>query len=501
MEVGNHAKVIARPLSPCDHKPVVQQLVGLPTFPGAYRCDYFYQCPANEMDALANRHILDTGFDAVRAQKLYKAVYRNFVKFCPVRQVHEWTRKRLLADVSASRKKVVANSQKLVMSDGLQARDYRIIAFMKGEKAEGYDVESACIEDGSPLESKSGRLIQYRPSTYTYELARFLRPLEHQLFKRKFGKTVPKRERWFAKGMTSHEVAENLLHKWSLFADPVALLLDHSKFDAHLNEFMRKWIEWAYYNACGRVSKLVALLKRQRKNTGRTTAGRILYEVLGTMMSGEYNTSLGDCTVNHALIVYFLHVVCGIPIDEFDVLVNGDDSVAVFGRRWRQVVASKLGWFAEAGMKTKSEWAFVPEEMEFCQTRPIEVAPGKWRMARRPERVISRSCYTDKQLSGEKAWRTLIGAVGTGELACNQGVPIVEAFARLLIRTARGRGSKRLLAQYLARRGDEIVEDHHAPVQSVARASFEAAYGFTPSQQRSWENYFDTLPELPLMAC
>jgi hypothetical protein len=415
---------------------------------------------------------------------MYRAVGAYFRKRCPVRYIEPWTRERLLADVPASRRKVVRESQEYVRQHGLGQKDFRVSAFPKKEKAVGPLVEEALATNVSPLQEKTDREIQFRRPPATYELARGLRPLEHSLFARRDGVRVPSEDRWFAKGMNSWQIAGNLRKKWDKFAHPVALLLDHSKFDAHLNWEMREEIEWSYYRACLRSPKMAYLLKQQGVNYATASCG-IKYKVRGTMMSGEYNTSLGDCIVNLACLLYWIHVVCG--VEDAEMLVNGDDSVVILDRsRLHQVDVS---WFETFGMKTKCERADNFGSVDFCQCKPVEVRPNVWRMVREPARVISRCSYTDKCMVGRGKLK-LLGAIAAGELACNEGVPILEAYAKMLERSAQGELSEALRDEHLARRGNETVLGSTG-VHPVARVSFEESFGISPWEQREWERFFN----------
>jgi hypothetical protein len=282
--------------------------------------------------------------------------------------------------------------------------------------------------------------------------------------------------------MNSWQIAANLRWQASQFKYPVFILLDYSKMDAHLRELLRECVEWStYLKAFASDAFLRFLLGFQRRNKVRSMNDLFWY-IVATMMSGEYNTSLGDTLINDAITAYMLRMI------KHGKLLNGDDGVIIVERADLDRV--DYSWFTRFGMNAKVEVVDDFTKIKFCQCQPIRVN-GVWRMVRDPNRVLSKSSYTIKTLSGN-AWTKLVGAIGLGELSCNTGVPILQSFAHLLYRSAGCKTSAGLLNDYMYMRHDKITTKRE-PVTNQSRLDFNDAFGISPDEQRGLESMFDSI--------
>ncbi len=113
------------------------------------------------------------------------------------------------------------------------------------------------------------------------------------------------------KGMDVRTVAKVLREKWDMFPNPVAIGLDASRFDQHVSVPALEF-EHSVYLSCFKQKKhrerLAKLLKLQLENhcTGYAEDGVIKYTTTGTRMSGDMNTSLGNCVLMCSLIHSYL---------------------------------------------------------------------------------------------------------------------------------------------------------------------------------------------------
>lgn len=174
----------------------------------------------------------------------------------------------------------------------VEKRDALLTTFVKCEK-----INFTAKEDPAP------RVIQPRTPRYNVEVGRYLKKLEKKI--------VRAVAEWYGgptviKGYNAHEAAEHLRSMWEEFEDPVAVGLDASRFDQHTGVDALRW-EHSVYQACykGRDAKHLAfLLKWQVENAGcaRACDGRVKYSVSGCRMSGDMNTSLGNCLIMCALV-------------------------------------------------------------------------------------------------------------------------------------------------------------------------------------------------------
>lgn len=457
---GGH-KVLKTPVVPCNQKHGCVQVVPkirdwLPNL------SVYYGCVHNELVALYNRHLvqrLEAKTEAV------EAVAKHWLQLFPRKRTRVYSEEEVVRNTSASRRKRVLDAFKAIAVEGLGRKDELIRSFIKLEKAEA---------DGA--EEKSPRLIQFRSFKFTAEFQRYLQPIEHHVFKLgqreidgKLEVKASKPERLFAKGMNSWERGEWVAKQWSKFRNPRAQLWDVSRLDAHMGKLLREKIEFATYRRCNReVNRFLAAMA---ENVGWTANG-IKYKSSYTMCSGEACTSLGDSVVVAAALKYAYRNV------KHAILVDGDDSIVITenGAEYDDV-------FADLGLPMKLEEAHSIYEVEFCQCRPIRVG-GAWRMVRNPYRVLNRATACTKNFTGEQAYRDWISSVGVGELACNDGVPILQQFGVAL--KSVGKMREHFLHEVMSRRPHEKFRGPQV-ITSETREDFACAFGIMPDQQRSWE--------------
>lgn len=201
-----------------------------------------------------------------------------------------------------------------LLVNNLSEADGRIKVFVKYEKT-----------DFTRKTDPVPRVISPRSPRYNIELGRYLRPLEERIFGSigaLFG------HRTVIKGMNSSDSAHCLFQKWSMFKRPVAVGLDASRFDQHVSLEALKF-EHSIYPLCFPRNKhrrqLEKLLKVQLRNkcTGYTPDGRVKYEVEGGRMSGDMNTSLGNCI----LMCLMIKAYCEERGVKTQLANNGDDCV------------------------------------------------------------------------------------------------------------------------------------------------------------------------------
>jgi hypothetical protein len=389
-------------------------------------------------------------------------MYKVLVRDLPPRPLTVETQEEFLHHAK-SKRAIVQKAYDDLNSDGWKPQ-YEKLAdpFVKFEKAQ--------IDSEKPPWSKPPRMIQPRPPPYTYQVARWLHPFENYVFRTRFGKRS--KRPWFTKGMDSWRIAERIVN----MEGDVYVCLDHSAFDASLRAELRNMVEFAFYMDFYRGDEeLASLLKVQLRNRGRTKNG-VKYYVYGTMMSGEYNTALGDSILNYAA----LRLCFG---ERADIIINGDDSVVRVG--YTDLRHADFDIFKRIGWKTKIQYAYREEEVEYCQCRPVFMGQ-RWRMVRTPSRFVSRIAATCKQLSG-KAWKELAWAVGAGELSCNQGVPILQSIATAIIRDNPERSLKWLNRYMKENRRDEKIDINPVPVAWETRVSFDLAFNISPADQLAAE--------------
>lgn len=325
---------------------------------------------------------------------------------------------------------------------------------------------------------KPPRGIQFRSYEYLLALKRSMTPLVNLTkIDRELGEMPSfNPHSVYTKNNTPVVIADNLKKAWDSFKTPVAVCLDHSCFDGHYSKelLQHEMHRYQRITGCKNNSLLIRLLKRQVKNKGFSMGG-IRFKVKGKRCSGEYTTSHGNSETNHLMIRTILRFL---GITEFQIFVNGDDSVIICNEEDMAKIVDNLHLFRNFNMETEIEHiARVFEEITFCQTSPVCV-DGVYTMIRKPVRVLSRLPYSSTN------WQLVLNrflvSVGLCELSINMGVPILQELAVWLIRKG---GCDRPLTTHKTDHYDAKAVLDIKPIQQSTRESFNLAFGIDSYDQ------------------
>lgn len=349
-------------------------------------------------------------------------------------------------------------------------RDAYTSTFLKAEK-----INFTAKVDPAP------RVIQPRSPRYNLEVGRYLKLFEKRLFaafKRVFGYPV------VLKGMNATETAGWLHTHWQHFRSPVAVGLDASRFDQHVSIDALKW-EHSIYNGVFKSAELSRLLRWQLHNHGiaRTEGVRIDYWVDGCRMSGDINTSLGNCLIMSSIVIAYCEHV-GI---DYRLANNGDDCVLIVEAGDLPRLSGIDKWFFEFGFTlTREPPVSVFERIEFCQAQPVYTASG-WRMVRSPHKAMSKDCVSLLSWDTDVDFAYWAYAVGTCGASLTAGVPVWSHWYDRLLRLgvgAPGGVMERFSETGLSYMSRGVVA---CEVVAEARLSFYRAFGITPDQQLALE--------------
>jgi len=383
--------------------------------------------------------------------------------------------------------------QNIVSTHTDVAEEAKVKVFVKYEKT-----------DRTSKDDPVPRVISPRTPEYNLRIARYLRKVEEPIFDalgKLFGhKTV-------MKGVTMEQTGRLLREKWDHFKRPVAIGLDASRFDQHVSREALEF-EHTIYEACFPLQsdkrKLMSLLRHQLVNhcAGYTNDGSLRYTVDGTRMSGDMNTSLGNCILMCMMIkAYADH--CGIKVQ---LANNGDDCVVFMEKHDLNKFQVDLnGWFRNMGFNMVVEDpSYDFENIEFCQTRPI--FDGKlWVMCRNPWTALAKDSVLLKNPKNVSTsfFATWLHAVGMGGMSLAGGMPVFQSFYRMYMRSGfqyrknwRGKATcmdgNELLPWFMREtgmKGNRI----ESVITSEARCSFYYAFGVTPDEQVALEKYYDSM--------
>lgn len=401
-----------------------------------------------------------------------------------------WSVEEFLSCYHGRRRDVYERAAKSLETTPVHRGDFKVEnAFVKAEK-----INFTSKPDPAP------RVIQPRNPRYNVEVGRYLKGLEHHVYQAigevMGGPTV-------MKGYNAEEVAGLMADAWQEFSDPVAVGLDASRFDQHVRPAMLEWEHSVYLGAFSGAERdhLAWLLRGQVMNTCtmRVSDGVVRYNVLGSRMSGDMNTALGNCLIMCAM-VWALAKKLAIRVRLFN---NGDDCVVIMERTHLvRFQAACPGHFLGYGFTMKvEEPSFMMEQIEFCQARPVY--DGKrWLMVRSPHTCLSKDAVcVVKDYGWGNAARLWLGAVGECGMAMAGGIPVMHAYYAAFARSGTPERPVAVVTEtgmaMLARglhRKDEVVTDQ-------ARVSFWRAFGISPTQQCELEELLSarlvTLPPHP----
>jgi hypothetical protein len=372
----------------------------------------------------------------------------------------------------------------------LNKEDAQVRVFVKYEK-----VDQTEKGDSAP------RIISPRSTRYNATLGRYLKPSEKLLYRgiaRVWGGTV------VAKGMNMAEVGGLIADKWRKFKDPVAIGADAKRFDQHVSEQALKW-EHSVYNGWFRSRELADLLRMQLVNNGvgYCPDGRVRYSIRGCRMSGDMNTSSGNCLLMCSMMhAYAQHVDV-----TTDLINNGDDCVIFMERRdIQRFMDGFQGWFLEMGFDmVLEEPVYDLEKVVFCQAQPIHVGNGVYTMVRAPIATMAKDSVALVPFTHKQCVSAWIRAVGDAGVAMYGGIPIMHSLYDMYVRSSVH--VERLERQYdfwwyntisrgMSRQGMEVLPE--------TRLSFYIAFGVLPDEQIAIENLFEartvnvSQPRLPV---
>lgn len=427
-------------------------------------------CSCNEVLALRNRHQVGGPVVNVPVVRRLNSVLEQF----DMPSCQRKTRREVCDHYDGTKKKELEEAMETLGGQPLEIKDGNVRMFLKDDKY-------PCVDGFSDL--KAPRCIQYRTRRFVLELARYLQPVEKAVYEWVNGQG----QRVIAKARNSHQRAADLLESASGYPEPAYVLLDHSKFDAHVGcELLA--VEHGVYNQCYGSKYLARMLSWQMRNRGITKNGT-KYLTVGTRMSGDVNTGLGNSILNVAMLTDW-HEQAGVKAS---VYVDGDDSVVVCaGHDVNRLLSHGGGieaWFKQYGMETKWSMTREWEDVEFCQCKPV-FDGFAWRMIRNPERMMNRIAWTTKNRD-VNMYPRLVKSIGLCELACNEGMPIGQALAVSLINAGEGKFWKGVDNYYRAKQeAYGPLRAAEREVRSVTRESYFRAWGVTPQQQITLEKQF-----------
>jgi len=354
--------------------------------------------------------------------------------------------------------------------------DAFVSAFVKSEKF-----------DPSAKVNPAPRMIQARNARYNIEVGRFLRPVEHLLYRmeNEYGYRV------IGKGLSTRARAQLLHDKMARFYAPVVLSLDCSRFDQHVSiEQLR--MEHSVYLAANPDPYFEQLLSWQLRNSGATSSD-IRYKTEGKRMSGDMNTALGNCLL---MVMMARAALKAVGASNYELLDDGDDCLVILeqSEEWR--LAGLVDEFLAFGHELKVEnRATSILDVNWCQMKPMQVG-GEWRFVADPRKVLSSMTAGTKYWSQPGARESMAFSVGQCLLALYDGVPLIQEYAVALCRNGTRWNNDIQYADIWYKAKAEkhpfFTKLEPKPVTNETRLSLERAWGISIQEQYHIETVLST---------
>lgn len=395
--------------------------------------------------------------------------------------------------------------------------DEEFLSYYGGAKRRCYEAAVESLRE-RPLEAKdclvkvftkdeyrkpggAPRAIQPRSPRFNVKLGRYIKHLEHEIFDAINEIFDPSKEhKTVAKGMNMIERGNAIENMWNSFDDPIAVGLDASRFDQHINRLLLEYEHSIYFmwstGSGDDLPPLAKLLKAQLCNQGMYYGkdGTVRYQVDGCRMSGDMNTSLGNVIIMTALMHAYIEnrKLYG----KVKLLNDGDDCVIIMDRRTLMKFTDGLQeWFLEMGLTMEYDGIYTElEEVEFCQSRPVFDSVHGYRLIPRPTKRLYSDLITTKNISHKKVYNKQIGAIAGCGLALSDGLPVFNAFYQWL-----GRGA----TPWIPEQGDFYYKFRQELINGMSkgerkptdeeRISFFFAFDISPEEQILIEDYYQGL--------
>ncbi len=407
-----------------------------------------------------------------------------------------------------------------ILRTGIPPDAFKVVSFIKNEKIK--------LKDDDPVP----RLISPRNVRANVLLGSYIRPAEKAIYRaidEVYGRPT------VVSGQNAKQIATMIREAWDELDEPIAITLDLSRMDQHVSHVALDY-EFSFYTKMYRedptIDTLRWCLKRMIHNkcvmyTSKDGLDvKIAYEKLGSRMSGDMNTSLGNKLLMCGLLYSYFNGHLGlIPRVDFNVVDNGDDCVVIMSRdgyaRYKRLTetttavrrvavidpsrpdivrfgtisyavaptkSTPSNWFLEMGFTLKVEGIVSKfEHIDFCQTRPCFI-DGEWLMVRTLA-ALSKDTYCLKAPEYLRKW---MGQVRTGGLNTYGSVPLYSAFYKCFPEYNGKKDNSWLMegtGMYYLSSGMTST----GVVSDANRVAFYDTFGVTPREQVLIEQHYNEL--------
>lgn len=384
-----------------------------------------------------------------------------------------------LAQANPEKRELYAQAQDSLLHKSLSTRDLRRKAFTKVEK---YLKPSA-----------NPRVIQAASERAHVAWGRYVQSIEKKLYRminRLFGYEV------IMKGKNMDQMGCAIHESWTSVPNPVGILLDASRFDQHVSAGAQRWKHRIYLHLLRLTPSekkeflLLASSQISSRVDGRVEDGKFIYQLEGSLASGDMDTSLTACLLVCGMFYTFLHD--RVPAGHWRFIDNGDDCVVIIDEKYYPVMEELPCWMEEMGFQYRIDGiAKSVHEIRFCQVFPIyDEVRSTWTCCRDPVAALKKDIMSSHS-NNVAGWADNFHSIAVGGLALFGGMPILGAFYEaLLAQFPEGNFNKKYLSWNL-RNLETLEKRRYKPTQQM-RLEFYIATGVPPAAQEELEEVYAT---------
>lgn len=468
----------------------------VPEITGVWAPAIHSDCIHNEYTSLAMRTLGQTPADpGSRTINLITKELRNQIRKM---NIDRMSRDEVIRGYKGRLYKRYSEAKVSLDQEGeLTKHDKTLKSFLKAEKF------NPLLKPSKP------RMINARSPRYNLELATYLKPIEHALWKRLKGGST-RRSRAVGKGLNHYQRADLIGRKMEEIGDGcVVFEVDGKAWEAHVLQSDLRREHSVYRAAFPGDRHLSTMLDVQLNLAGKTTNG-IRFFRPGCRASGDFNTGLGNTLLMYIVIVAAFRELTTIYGNfKWDMLADGDNCLVFIEGR----LASKIhARFAEVVSTVSAQELAVEkpttilEEVVFGQSNPVCV-DGRYRMVRHPFKILSgafssyrhydhlqikRGMVTTKYSTGIR----VLKAVAQCELYMASGLPVLQSYFSSALQQLQAVPDLvdptdfmegRYLEVLAHSSWSEIRQTKLVDVVETTRHSFYLAFGIEPERQVAME--------------
>lgn len=477
----------------CQHQRRIAHMA-LPGLPCIYRVFAHHDCTHNQLTAIHNRVCgrvpEPEGSRLENLLRTAKRIGKSLGYVAPI------TLDQFVDHYTGAKRERYREAAEQYRRNGISKRDAAVKMFIKLEK-----IRFKEFPRGHKKNNPDPRAIQFRDPVFSAVFATYLKPIEYRLYTMRGNRLngLPP-SRVIGKGLNQGERASLLKTKMQRFQKPVIISLDMSRFDQHVSKGLLQ-VEHNVYRQCNSDPEFMRLCSWQLVNHVTTTKG-IKYVTLGKRMSGDMNTACGNCVIVVVIVANFFET----RNEKWDLLDDGDDMLLIVEQEDASRIESDIiKHFLECGMEADVEGiARNICDVNWCQSKVVYRDLDEPMFIRDPAKVMSGALAGPKwQNAPTLAYRQkLCYTIGLCELILNKGIPVLQSYAAALMRNAGTTKTTsidqteqlyyRVKAELRKTRLVSLPRTSPAPITTIARETFERAFGVSIDEQLAWESYLDT---------